>query len=69
MIPRGNPLIFPLHSVAADNDILDYDYDSEAEWEDPEEGEELKSDDENDEEEGGEKFATHFRDLTVSSPL
>ena len=43
--------------VAKDDDILEYDYDSEAEWEDPEEGEELKSDDENDEEDGAEKFA------------
>jgi chromatin assembly factor 1 subunit A len=39
-----------------DEDQLDYEYDSEAEWEDPEDGEDLKSDDDEDDEEVQEKF-------------
>ncbi|KAJ3290709.1 hypothetical protein HK104_006558 [Borealophlyctis nickersoniae] len=36
-----------------DSDVFDYDFDSEAEWEEDEPGEELKSDDEEEEEDGG----------------
>ena len=36
---------------AQDADLLDYEYDSEAEWEEDEPGEELKSDDDLDDDE------------------
>lgn len=39
----------PLHQ---DSNLFDYDYDSEAEWEEDEPGEELNSDNEGDDEEG-----------------
>ena len=38
--------------------MLEYDFDSEAEWEDPADGEELKSDDDEDDDEAVEKFVS-----------
>lgn len=47
--------MFPISVVARDMALLEYDYDSEAEWEaedEPEDGEDCVSGDENEEEDG-----------------
>lgn len=51
----GLTLVFPISVVARDMALLEYDYDSEAEWEaedEPEDGEDCVSGDENEEEDG-----------------
>jgi chromatin assembly factor 1 subunit A len=48
---------------------LDYDYDSEAEWDEPEEGEDLGSDDDDESEEGDEEVMDGFIEDDVVDPL
>jgi chromatin assembly factor 1 subunit A len=49
-------------------DFLDYDYDSEAEWEEPEEGEDLVSEDGEEEEDGEDDMDGFVDDADVSGP-
>ena len=48
-----------IHAIAdaKETNLLDYEYDSEAEWEDPGDGEDLKSDDDEDDEDACDKCA------------
>jgi len=50
-------------------DLFDYDYDSEAEWEEPEEGEELNSDDDDEEEDGEDDMDDFLDDANEKSKL